>query len=41
MFFVFPTNPMANFNVSYPEGLTLTNRMILEKKIKVRVGKIV
>ena len=41
MFFVFPTNPMANFNVSYPEGLTLTNRMILEKKIKVIVGKIV
>ena len=41
MFFVFPTNPMANFNVSHLEGLMLTNRMILGKKIKVIVGKIV
>ena len=37
-FFVFPTNPMANFNVSHLEGLTLTNRMILEKN-KSHCGK--
>ena len=39
MFFVFPTNPMANFNVSHLEGLMLTNRMILGKKNKSHCGK--